>query len=976
MKNTLAILAAMLALVSWSAMGAFNPQVIDVDVDIDGIADPSHTCTAEVNPGGFVAVGGEKKKITLTSTVGTGASNPKVRLSWETDRIELFDNLGAVVVPDGPIGGTTVYKDYAANTTFDLFVTGTVASASAQDVPITLEALHSTPSVSDTVRFTVLKVDFVTTDITGFHGIGSTAAACVPRIPLSQEPDGIACDGSDGVGDGARLLVRVLITNTLDAATIASLSVDWGYINGSGTFATLPTSPKQEGEYMTPTSADEMALTGLGIGIVGQPYEIGSDRKVLAAQIHKPPVEFDLGTPSNTAKERKLRLAADVKLSTAPFCQPETNFTLVKPPVVMVHGINSGPGKFTGGILSSGMKGDFQNNRGFVCETADYSAPAAPTYDGNGDLHVVYTYLTNAITDVTGKFRNGTYYSGKKIAVQKCDIVAHSYGGLVSRWYVERAGPSDDRSVFDGRRDVRKLITMGTPHRGSPLGNMSCETYVNPVFRDANTHAWSLLVVIPPTMGGLLDALDHNPLMNTLVKVRWHDGVVPPSGGEGDDTHIVPSLEVLCVGSDILNKLNREPFNDDVAYGTVVGDNASIGGFNGFTWVEPFYDSLGFDTKSYFPWFSGLDGGSSQSDAIVPAWSQAWGDTAWQFNKHLDHLAYPDDSDVRDKVASWLVNRELPLGSVERGLFQFITPGIPNTTSRANAYRGSTMIPALGNLSRNGGVYPNAIVQCQFVRGYLDTDLTQGGTAVYVPVDHGDIRLGSKGGILAVKCTGMVADSLRYVQVVRDGGLLSNTPLDTPVSVPYAGSGELKTFSVLGKIGRTRTGGVIGNIGQKLPLLPWGDNSWDVGYTMSGSSYFSWTRLQSPPCRIVFPAYSLPAPAGPAQVDTAGGGFTISGGATVSSSPGWMQVVDATLWANTATPIQLVNLPPVVTIPADAFMDVLIPYSYTNILFKDSWGYVAGAENSSGQSSVSIFQRLVEPGNTKDSSGVVVSVVP
>lgn len=40
------------------------------------------------------------------------------------------------------------------------------------------------------------------------------------------------------------------------------------------------------------------------------------------------------------------------------------------------------------------------------------------------------------------------------------DIVGHSEGGLIGRYYVQKLG---------GHRRVRKLVTLGTPHRGVPL---------------------------------------------------------------------------------------------------------------------------------------------------------------------------------------------------------------------------------------------------------------------------------------------------------------------------------------------------------------------------------------------------------------------------------------------------------------------------------------------------------------------------
>jgi triacylglycerol esterase/lipase EstA (alpha/beta hydrolase family) len=43
----------------------------------------------------------------------------------------------------------------------------------------------------------------------------------------------------------------------------------------------------------------------------------------------------------------------------------------------------------------------------------------------------------------------------------RVDIVAHSLGGLVARYYIERLG---------GARRVARLVTIGSPHRGTALG--------------------------------------------------------------------------------------------------------------------------------------------------------------------------------------------------------------------------------------------------------------------------------------------------------------------------------------------------------------------------------------------------------------------------------------------------------------------------------------------------------------------------
>jgi triacylglycerol esterase/lipase EstA (alpha/beta hydrolase family) len=46
----------------------------------------------------------------------------------------------------------------------------------------------------------------------------------------------------------------------------------------------------------------------------------------------------------------------------------------------------------------------------------------------------------------------------EQVGIDKVDVVAHSMGGLIALYYVKRLG---------GAKRVRKLIMMGTPHRGT-----------------------------------------------------------------------------------------------------------------------------------------------------------------------------------------------------------------------------------------------------------------------------------------------------------------------------------------------------------------------------------------------------------------------------------------------------------------------------------------------------------------------------
>jgi hypothetical protein len=126
MKRTLNLIMTLaLTLTTWSLRAAINPNILTVNVNIDGIPDT----IAEENPGGYVAVGGTRKKVKFKGTLDPAAPNPKVRVSWVSGKIELQKLDGTSVSPDGPTGwtnGDTVYKDSTVTPSFsfEYYVTG------------------------------------------------------------------------------------------------------------------------------------------------------------------------------------------------------------------------------------------------------------------------------------------------------------------------------------------------------------------------------------------------------------------------------------------------------------------------------------------------------------------------------------------------------------------------------------------------------------------------------------------------------------------------------------------------------------------------------------------------------------------------------------------------------------------------------------------------------------------------------------
>jgi len=164
---------------------------------------------------------------------------------------------------------------------------------------------------------------------------------------------------------------------------------------------------------------------------------------------------------------------------------------LHKPPLVLMHG-----------GLSSGAKwNNFQSVLDARNIEVDLVEPFVDYSTNNfSGLDVIYRVLPRAISNAVQALR------AQQIAATRLDIVAHSAGGLAARWYMtpvsqritgERIDPTmalttthgdqvlplkfkakaihDDaqnefrRADNFGVGDIRRLITLGTPHRGMTL---------------------------------------------------------------------------------------------------------------------------------------------------------------------------------------------------------------------------------------------------------------------------------------------------------------------------------------------------------------------------------------------------------------------------------------------------------------------------------------------------------------------------
>ncbi|CAM5501442.1 putative Lipase EstA [Streptomyces afghaniensis 772] len=139
--------------------------------------------------------------------------------------------------------------------------------------------------------------------------------------------------------------------------------------------------------------------------------------------------------PSGITQERRAPAPA---LPTAGAAQLPTE---AKPPVVLLHGFIDNRSVFV--LLRRSLA---QHGRQQI-ESLNYSPLTC-------DIRVAAELLGRHIEEVC-----------ERTGAQQVDVVGHSLGGLIARYYVQRLG---------GDARVRTLVTLGTPHSGTrvvPLAN-------------------------------------------------------------------------------------------------------------------------------------------------------------------------------------------------------------------------------------------------------------------------------------------------------------------------------------------------------------------------------------------------------------------------------------------------------------------------------------------------------------------------
>jgi len=230
----------------------------------------------------------------------------------------------------------------------------------------------------------------------------------------------------------------------------------------------------------------------------------------MAFVVYLSPVNYarDSGDYDSSSRAISLKIQSDDD----PNYVLTANASVVRPPVVLVHGLWGSAGEWARNGFTIPINGIFAT-------PVDYHQPVQgvtatyPTYDQNTlDVNNIPTsalgfsynapLVDTGIREVILAFKRGT-----NAAAVTADVVAHSMGGDIVRTIA--LGSAFQSNNTYGHGPIDKLITIGTPHLGTPLAT--------DLLQDANKCVRQRL------------AKKHNPSFITVTVTG-----LPINGGVGD----------------------------------------------------------------------------------------------------------------------------------------------------------------------------------------------------------------------------------------------------------------------------------------------------------------------------------------------------------------------------------------------------------------------------------------------------------
>jgi len=313
----------------------------------------------------------------------------------------------------------------------------------------------------------------------------SSSSSCgitfLDPVPELQDGDGIVTNPnvlasygtsvSAAAADGAaRVVLRMSAAQAGDSVVVTLLDENG---NPPQTPAGGGPTPAQQLGTLSSIGGSENQATPLTVTAVA------ANGQTMAFAVYQPPADFARGplvnSQDDTLASRTVNFQVQETDSTGSVVGSGSgSLSLLRPPVVLVHGLWSGPG-----LWKNFLNGAFGGDTRFRKTPASYDFPITvissdPVYPSStlaaansNQLGLEYNapWVMDTIEAEIADF--GSFNSA---AVAQADVVAHSLGGLITRWSEKLPAFADTNSFGIG--NIHKLITIGTPHFGSPFATL------------------------------------------------------------------------------------------------------------------------------------------------------------------------------------------------------------------------------------------------------------------------------------------------------------------------------------------------------------------------------------------------------------------------------------------------------------------------------------------------------------------------
>jgi len=226
----------------------------------------------------------------------------------------------------------------------------------------------------------------------------------------------------------------------------------------------------------------------------------------------------------------------DITAHTSPMMY---ELTVIRPPVTMIHGIWDSASAWDNffPLVTSANSSDlrfslirisYDDIIGNLITASDppYAQNLLVRAQNNSlgfnwNASNILSVIKNRISD----FKNGNNAVGIPVAAVQSDIVAHSMGGVIARTIALQAGfLNDNLNSSFGQGYIHKLITIDSPHRGSPwatqlLAPQEAGGCLQHLFAKERKFTFNTVTITGGTVNGAVGDLVDNPTSGALQAV-------------------------------------------------------------------------------------------------------------------------------------------------------------------------------------------------------------------------------------------------------------------------------------------------------------------------------------------------------------------------------------------------------------------------------------------------------------------------